>query len=444
MLISIEARGFEIVSEAPEPVALRPERDSPPVAFQLLILESSERWIHVLVSQGGVIAGEYVVNDFSAFQKGGQITDCSVLRPVETADLTLEVRAVDRTVVAYSPAERASLYGTVLGELCYLPDDSTTRLRQRLRSLYDATSDTSRTERELKLIGVELAKCLPADLAALLRRSDIKTVMLRHEDECDFPFELVYLDDKDDPFFVGDRIAMCRWYLGVQCPPSVVEKSILKVAILMGKTNASGTDRLMLEETFPGMATIIECHAEVIDLVFKSKNFDIIHFTGHCSIDEAGRGGLQLADGSFLGLREIGQLEEERRFSEAQPFVMLNACASGQPYAALIERDSFAHRFVTSRACAFVGTLWPVDGRVANDFARRLYTHLSSGKTIAAALLLAKTELVGLASEELTAGLSDVQRLATRVAVRSYCVFANPDLRLVQPSTGRKVVAARG
>jgi len=439
--ISVQARGFEVVSEDPGPIALPPDRDSPLVAFQLLILESSERWIHVIISQGGVITGEYVVNDFSAFQEGMRIKDRSPLQPVETADLTLEIDAVGHTLRAYSPPERASLYGTPLGELRSLPHDSRTRLRQRLKALYNSSSDASGTERELKLIGVDLAKCLPADLTILLRRSDIKTVMLRHDDECDFPFELVYIDDKADPFFVGDRISICRWYLGVRCPPYVTSKTIRKVAVLVGKANASNVDRVMLGEIFPGMATPIQRHADVINLVFKTKEFDVIHFTGHCSVNEEGQGGLQLADGSFLGMRDIGQLEEERQFSEAQPFVVLNACASGQPYAALIERDSFAHRFVTSRACAFVGTLWPVDGSVANNFARRFYGHLRAGKTISSSVLLAKAELVGAAAEELTASMSDVQRLATRVAIRSYCVFANPDLRLVQP---QEVIAENG
>src|SRR5690348_7363901 len=84
-------------------------------------------------------------------------------------------------------------------------------LADRLRALYDSSSDPVETARELKIVGVELAACLPADLTKLLRRSDIKSVMLRHEDDFDFPLELCYLDDPNDPFFVGDRIAVCRW-----------------------------------------------------------------------------------------------------------------------------------------------------------------------------------------------------------------------------------------
>jgi CHAT domain-containing protein len=133
-----------------------------------------------------------------------------------------------------------------------------------------------------------------------------------------------------------------------------------------------------------------------------------------------------------LRLIEIGQLESERTFAAAQPFVMLNACASAQPYLGLTHRGSFAHRFVTSRACAVVGTLWPVAGAVANEFADRFYTELAS-KPIGQALLAAKLALVqdDAGSSGGTEEVSPLRRLARQVAVRSYCLFANPDLRLV-------------
>jgi CHAT domain-containing protein len=139
-----------------------------------------------------------------------------------------------------------------------------------------------------------------------------------------------------------------------------------------------------------------------------------------------------LADGKFLRLIEIGQLEEERAFTKVNPFVMLNACASAQPYLGLTGQDSFAHRFVTSQACAVVGTLWPVDGSVANDFARLFYEELAS-KPIGQALLDAKLALVSAAAMKNDANdqKQSLRHLARQVAVRSYCLFANPDLRVV-------------
>src|SRR5262249_10212975 len=154
------------------------------------------------------------------------------------------------------------------------------------------------------------------------------------------------------PFFVGDRISVCRWYLGVTTPPSVVEKRIGKVALLKGTTAAFAADEAMLKRTFGERVVTLDGRRKVRAKLFKTKDFDLIHFAGHCKVDAQGQGGLELADGSFLSLTEIGKLESERHFAAARPFVMLNACASAQPYIGVTNRDSFAHRFVISQACA--------------------------------------------------------------------------------------------
>lgn len=305
-------------------------------------------------------------------------------------------------------------------------------LADRLRALYDSRSDPEDTARELRLVGVELAACLPVDLTKLLRRSDIQSVMLRHEDDFDFPLELCYLDDADDPFFIGDRIAVCRWYLGVTNPPDIINKRVRQVAFLKGTAEAFKADEALLNRLYPGRTITFSRRSDIVEKLFKSSDFDLIHFTGHCRQREQTSGGLELADGSFLRLIEIGQLESERAFATAQPFVMLNACASAQPYLGLLHRGSFAHRFVVSSACAVVGTLWPVDGSVANEFAERFYSELGS-KPIGQALLAAKLALVrqDAMNGGSTSQATPLRRLGRQVAVRSYCLFANPDLRLL-------------
>jgi hypothetical protein len=306
-------------------------------------------------------------------------------------------------------------------------------LADRLRALYDDRSDPEETARELQIVGVELAACLPADLVKLLRRPEIRSVMLRHEDDFDFPLELCYLDDPTDPFFVGDRIAICRWYLGITSLPDIVAKQIRKVAFLRGSAEAFKPDEALLNHIYPNRAVTFTRRSDVVEKLFKTSDFDLIHFTGHCRQQDKTSGGLELADGSFLRLIEIGQLESERAFATAQPFVMLNACASAQPYLGLTHNGSFAHRFVTSNACAVVGTLWPVAGAVANEFAQRFYAELASNKPIGQALLAAKLALVreNAGDDNSPGEVPSLRRLARQVAVRSYCLFANPDLRVV-------------
>ena len=435
MRVILEAQGFTILSEPPPPFDLPANRDTAPVAFELRIEEASRRWLHIVIAQEGRPVGELTINDFSAMGGGfAQGVAGSRIRSVAEADLMLVVRAAEGRIEACSPRDRASLDHVTMMGFKYPATPFRDLLANRLRVLYDDRSDPEETARELQIVGVELAACLPVDLVKLLRRPDIRSVMLRHEDDFDFPLELCYLDHPDDPFFVGDRIAICRWYLGVTSLPDIVSKRVRKVAFLKGCAEAFTADEALLNKIYPNRTVTFTRRSEVVEKLFKTSDFDLIHFTGHCRQQDKTSGGLELADGSFLRLIEIGQLESERSFAAAQPFVMLNACASVRPYLGLTHHGSFAHRFVTSHACAVVGTLWPVAGAVANEFAQRFYVELASDKPIGQALLAAKLALVHENYGNNSSSPNQVpalRQLARQVAVRSYCLFANPDLRLV-------------
>jgi hypothetical protein len=72
--------------------------------------------------------------------------------------------------------------------------------------------------------------------------------MLRHEDDFDFPLELCCLNDPFDPFFAGDRIAICRWYLGITSLLHLIAKKVRKVAFLKGGAEAFKADEELLSE----------------------------------------------------------------------------------------------------------------------------------------------------------------------------------------------------
>lgn len=429
--VVLETQGFTLVSERPKPVEIPDDRDSAPIAFELRVEEQNPRWIHVLILQGGSPIGELTINDFSQLGTGTSQQKVSTnFRRSAEADLTLIMRTAEGRIEVSSPRDRASLDHVTISGFRYPEMPFRKLLAGRLKDLYDSKSNPQDTAREMQLVGAELAACLPPDLIKLLRRDGIKSVMLRHEEDFDFPLELVFLDDSNDPFFVGDRIAICRWFLGVTNPPDIVLKKFNKAAFLKGTDNAFAADEKLLQGLFGDRTETFGARAEVVEKIFKTANFDLIHFTGHCRQKDETQGGLELADGSFLRLGDVGQLEAERKFSTVYPFVLLNACSSATPFLGLTQRDSFGHRFVTSQACAVVGTLWPVSGPIANDFAQRFYAALSS-ETIGKALLTAKDALVNASDDsDADAKQKAVRKLARQVAARSYCLFANPDLRV--------------
>lgn len=209
--------------------------------------------------------------------------------------------------------------------------------------------------------------------------------------------------------------------------PSVTLKEVGKAAVLLGNDEAATAWEPMMEALFPSRATPVASKRAVIKEVLETADFDLIHFVGHCRPDPDGVGALELQDDTYLRLIDVGQLEARKRFGKAKPFVMLNACATGQSYVSLTDRDSFMHRFLTNQASAVIGTLWPVEGRVANDFARLLYRELLAGRSIAEAVLSTKAALLSGADR---AGIDDEEDMARRVSVRAYCVFANPDMRV--------------
>jgi hypothetical protein len=314
--IMLEARGFTLVSELPPPFDVPKDSDTAPVAFELRIEKASHRWLHIILVQKGRSVGELIINDFSAVgQRAVQQISSSAIRSVAEADLMLVVRAAEGRIEACSPSDRASLDHVPMTGFKYPAIPFRELLADRLRALYDSHSDSAETARELQIVGVELAACLPADLVKLLRRRDIQSVMLRHEDEFDFPLELCYLDDPDDPFFIGDRIAVCRWYLGVTSLPDIVSKRVRRVAFLKGSDDAFKADEILLNRLYPDRTVTFARRSDIVNKLFKTSEFDLIHFTGHCRQQDKTSGGLELADGSSLRLIEIGQLESERSYN---------------------------------------------------------------------------------------------------------------------------------
>ena len=424
--VHLEAQGFTIVSEPPPPLTLVANRDSAPAAFQLRIEDNIDRWLHIIIMQSGRVAGELVINQFDSLtsEKLGQASTPMMF----TQDADLAVIIQQDAAIISSPRNRACRFFERIPGIKPLAMPFRAMLQSRLKALYDSSGDPETTARELKIVGVELARCLSQELTGLLRRTDVRIVLLRHDENFDFPLELCYIDDDVDPFFVGDCKVICRWFLGIANPPDVVEKRIRRVAFLRGLDKAATIDERTLTANYPNRTTTLTSLAAVRNQLFMSSDFDLIQFTGHCEITEAGVGGLQMADGSFVRMIDVGQLKTEREFARAQPFVLLNACTSAQPYVSAIDKDSFAHRFITSQACAFIGTLWPVAGAVANDFADAFHLAMKE-KTVASALLAAKLAIVEKAKQT-NEGDTSVLAIAQQVAARSYCLFAHPDLRL--------------
>ncbi len=104
------------------------------------------------------------------------------------------------------------------------------------------------------------------------------------------------------------------------------------------------------------------------------RNYDVLHFAGHCFYDEKepGKSGWIFSDGKTLSARELSSIDRVPRF------VFSNACESGRVADTEVKHSvelapSFAEAFFHSGVANFICTAWPVDDLAASLFALKLY-----------------------------------------------------------------------
>jgi hypothetical protein len=105
-----------------------------------------------------------------------------------------------------------------------------------------------------------------------------------------------------------------------------------------------------------------------------TKQFDVVHFAGHCFYD------IEHPDrsGWVFGETEVLTAHEMNRIDRVPPFVFSNACESGvTPDRATKELpQSFAEAFFGRGVTNFVCTAWPVSDHAATTFALTVYRSL--------------------------------------------------------------------
>ena len=423
VMFHVTASGFDLLSNNKISLVVPVDSDSKRVVFSLRVTEAHVHWICLTLFQEGDQIGQITINDFSALDKAKGQNQQDSVGIFFHSDLTLIARSNSSIIEAWS--EPKNLNGVSLKEFKAPDQRQRVMVRDAIAMLYDPSADPKEQERELKIVGAELRKCLPDDLTTLLTSGEVKTLCLQHDKGVDFPFELCWFDESGGGFFLGDRIAVCRWFMGTHRVPKPRKTPVSNVAVLLGRSAASKRAAQMLKGVLPEFRTF-KTKKDVVENILKKKDFDILHFIGHCIRDKKGAS-LELAQGK-IEMMSIGQLKEETVFGERKPFVTLNGCSTTASYVSLFEEDSFAYRFVEAQACGFLGTLWSVDGRVANAFSRLFYRGLVSGLNVREALMKAKAKLLGEVKRDGESGKPNP--VAVHVAARSYCIFANPDLRL--------------
>jgi hypothetical protein len=271
--------------------------------------------------------------------------------------------------------------------------------------------------------------------------------ILVHSDEPFLPWEVVFLDDPDAPAATGQgrffgELGMCRWLWGAEPACAIhVREGRVRYVIPHYPGNvrleaAEQVEQPMLEVELHAIA-LTPSHAEVVDALSKPGSFDLLHFACHgaaqsTDIDSAAlllEGELlQTPQGQTWGKEMllaavVDQVSNLRGADGNRPLVVVNACQTGRLGYSLTGLGGFAPAFLgaregradsSSRAGAFVGTLWSVGDSAASTFVVELYRELKAGKTMSQATRAARSK----ASES-----GEGTWLA-------YAVYAHPHLRI--------------
>jgi hypothetical protein len=355
------------------------------------------------------------------------------MTPGTDVALSLHIRSSDASIEGDSPRGAINVSGysaRAFGQLRPIAADVMPKLQRQLGQLQGNIDqlDASALEDiddELKVIGAQLAETLPLSLRQEIANMP-QAIFIRHDPVLNFPFELVLVDDGTDEFFLGDRIAVCRWYLNVDAAPPQYGKSVERAAVLVGETPSAQSDLKLLSE---------KCSAEEFDAptavyknVFKTSNYTLLHFIGHCDSSIERNVALVLKRGK-IEMQRIARLKNEKEFGRVQPIVMLNGCGTANPYAGFLGPESFSYRFINASASLFIGTLWPVHEDVAHEFSCAFYEEMAEGSALGPALLRAKSKVAAATADLAGTALTDRQRILRRISARSYSAFGHPNFR---------------
>ena len=395
------------------------------MAFVLKVLAASERWIEIALFQRNTLLTQVTLTNFDL----GDIAKRQSLPAIADVDLTLTISNTFE-VTASSPPNRQNLSELSLGKLRE-PDSLPQRLSAYLEQLYSVTASPSDLERELRVIGANLRDLLPQDLRERLSRPGVESILVRHEVANIFPFELVLLDDDQGDFVLSDRLVICRWLRGIENAPTSGMKIIKQAALFKGQVDVAANEFTLLRGLCSSAA---ECASveEVRREVFRTSSYELLHFIGHCKESKETGVYLELEKGR-LRLLEIGVLRDEKLFGEASPVVVINGCGTARVSPSMFGEGSLPERFLRNKASVFVGTLWPVNKRIAHEFARTFYGSLRAGRSIGRAVLETRQHLRDATTWIDGAPITETEQVYRRISLRSYCVFAHPAMSISFP-----------
>jgi CHAT domain-containing protein len=192
----------------------------------------------------------------------------------------------------------------------------------------------------------------------------------------------------------SERYAFSRWLVD---KPDTIKENLKKAKMIVpSDTNLSGArkERDWIEQfgKANGFEVSFDSTYDQVINTFETGAFDLLHFSSHGEHNKESPllSSIELEDKVQLRAEDIGGTA--MKFGNSSPFVILNACQTGNQGFSLTGIQGWATKFLSAGASVFIGTLWSVSDVVAFKFIQELYNELSSGTTLGEAVRKARSK----------------------------------------------------
>lgn len=249
------------------------------------------------------------------------------------------------------------------------------------------------------------------------------------------PWELLH----DGRTFLGQRFAMGRVVRTRQPVLASPARELIPPLKMLVLADPCGDLRAAYEEGIR-LRDLAESRPDLVQVAFRStgvqsdflkaklRHFDLIHFAGHADFhaDNPHENGWRLGNGR-LSPADIQRMAGTGRMPA---LVFANACQSarsGPGTETRIRMFTMANAFLRSGVRHYLGTFWEIPDEQSQPFALAFYRALFDGRSVGAAVLTARRDIMARFGRE-------------DIVWASYLLYGDPTCTYVQPTTEQQAV----
>lgn len=426
--IAVWAPGLVAEGDLEQDVHIPADGDSAMVRFSFTAVHDGPQTVQVDVYRGGTHVGGMVLQ--IAVGAGAATAESSVHEPLtdvrlEDGEVTLRIARQDDDRYSYrligpgaevvEPSERVAAE----------PRDEVAALVAQLDEMARGVGphrDPADQLSRLENLGANLWNTLPPKIRQHFWELG-KIGCLTIDSDVDLPWELMYPVRETDRAggFLVDRMPVLRRVRGQDRVRTLKVVNSAYVAPRGAPTTAPGEIAEVRALLGAGVADLgrIQILRDLRALIETPPS--VLHFTCHNEFDRTTGSVITLDDGPFTPV-DLSKAVAGRYLTAATPLVFLNACRSAGEIPALNRPMSWAGQFMAAGAGVFLGSLWAVRSKSAQQFAAAFY-----GAFVTRNLALAQATFE--ARQEIRALAGDPTWLA-------YTVYGNPSAALADKPGG--------